>query len=101
MECGPFGSDFRRTGAPHRTVDGLPSAVGGVSDKWGACMGKMQKVVKKLPKNCLSCRYLDDLDLPNFFCDLTCELLNETGKEEINHKRNTTCPLILECEVTK
>ncbi len=100
-EGGPFESDFRHTGAPHRAADGTPSAVRGASDKWGTCMEKMQKVVKKLPKNCLSCRYLDDSDLPNFFCDLTCEMLNETGKEEIDQKRHTTCPLILKCEATK
>lgn len=100
-EGGPFESDFRHTGAPHRAADGSPSAVGGASDKWGTCMEKLQKVVKKLPDNCLSCRFLDDSDLPNFFCDVTCEMLNATGTEEIDQKRHETCPLVLKSEVVK
>ncbi len=58
-------------------------------------MENLKKAVKKLPKNCLVCRYLDDSDLPNFFCDITSEMLNETGKEEIDKARHAKCPLIL------
>ncbi len=47
MECGLFESDFRHTGAPHRAVDGSPSAVGGASDKWGACMKVLSLVNQK------------------------------------------------------
>ena len=53
------------------------------------------KEVKKLPNNCLECRYLDDSDLPNFFCDITCEMLNAAGREEIDIKRHSSCPLRL------
>ncbi len=48
---------------------------------------------KTMPRNCLECKYLDDTDLPNLFCDLTCELLNATGKEKIDTGRHGTCPL--------
>ena len=73
----------------------VDSLCGRVSDKWGTCMESTKKVVKRLQTNCLSCRYLDDSDLPNFFCDITCDLLNETGKEEIAKQRHKNCPLVL------
>ena len=47
-----------------------------------------------LPKNCLNCPFVDtSSDFPNLFCNVNCEMLNDTGEEAIDEERHKNCPL--------
>lgn len=54
---------------------------------------KVYLLEDEMPESCYDCPFKDDFsDFPNFFCNVTCELLNDG--EDISIKRHSTCPIV-------
>lgn len=57
-------------------------------------MKNIARVDIEMPQSCDKCPFIDTLsDFPNFYCDITNELINDG--EEIDEQRHSTCPLRL------